>query len=200
MLFEPFYTTKPPGKGTGLGLATVYGIVQQSGGCIFVDSTLGVGTRFTAYLPRMKGADAADGEAPPATALPRGTETILLVEDDADVRAVVRRQLERLGYTVRAATNGVEALAIAMAPEERVSLVLTDVVMPGMSGRALVEQLAIHRPELHAVYMSGYTDDAILRGGMVQPGALFIEKPFTIERLAVVVRRALDGQRPAFTR
>jgi DNA-binding NtrC family response regulator len=144
-------------------------------------------------LPRIEWA--ADAGAPASSTLvpPRGTETILLVEDDASVRSAIRRQLERQGYTVREAENGRDALALAASPAERIDLVLTDVVMPELGGRALVERLAAHRPELRAVYMSGYTDDEIIRRGMAQPDSVFLEKPFTYERLAEVVRQALDG-------
>ncbi|HEU4640973.1 MAG TPA: PAS domain S-box protein [Gemmatimonadaceae bacterium] len=192
-VFEPFYTTKGTGKGTGLGLATVYGIVRQSGGYVHAESTPGRGSRFTVLLPRVAWAPDAGTTASSAMVPPRGTETILLVEDDESVRSAIRRQLERQGYTVREAANGRDALALATSPAERIDLVLTDVVMPELSGRALVERLAVHRPELRAVYMSGYTDDEILRRGMAQPGSTFLEKPFTFERLADVVRRALDA-------
>ncbi|HEX6533723.1 MAG TPA: PAS domain S-box protein [Gemmatimonadaceae bacterium] len=192
-VFEPFYTTKGAGKGTGLGLATVYGIVRQSGGHVSAESTPGRGSRFTVLLPRVALAADAGTAASSAMVPPCGTETILLVEDDGSVRSAIRRQLERLGYTVREAANGRDALALAASPAERIDLVLTDVVMPELSGRALVERLAAHRPELRAVYMSGYTDDEIVRRGMAQPESVFLEKPFTFERLADVVRQALDA-------
>ncbi|HEX6536094.1 MAG TPA: PAS domain S-box protein [Gemmatimonadaceae bacterium] len=192
-IFEPFYTTKGTGKGTGLGLATAYGIVTQSDGYIFADSTPGEGSRFTVLLPRVAGAQPNDAGGPAASTSPGGTETILLVEDDTSVRTVVRRQLEQLGYRVRAARNGFEALEIAAAAE-RIDLVLTDVVMPELGGRELVDRLRARRPALRVVYMSGYTDDEILRRGVMQSGTAFLEKPFTQPGLASAIRHALDAR------
>jgi two-component system cell cycle sensor histidine kinase/response regulator CckA len=193
-LFEPFFTTKGPNKGTGLGLATVYGIVKQSGGYVYVDSVVGRGTRFSVYLPRHHSAN-DDAPAQAAQTPPRGSETILLVEDDGIVRPAVRRMLEQQGYTVHEAADGSQALRLAASADargERMDLVLTDVVMPVQGGRALGERLAVHWPRLRVLYMSGYTDDEILRRGLVVPGMEFLEKPFTPERLAEAVRRALD--------
>ncbi|GLC26943.1 PAS domain S-box protein [Roseisolibacter agri] len=201
-IFEPFFTTKPVGHGTGLGLATVYGIVEQSGGVVTVDSAPGRGSRFTVMLP------AVDAPAPsPATredaALPTGAETVLLVEDETKVRAALRRMLEQQGYVVHEASNGAEALRIveaaAAGSETRFDLVLTDLVMPELGGHALGERLAARHPEIRVLYMSGYTDDEIVRRGLADPGASFLEKPFTASRLAHAVRRALedgaDGRR-----
>jgi PAS domain S-box-containing protein len=192
-LFEPFFTTKEQGKGTGLGLATVYGIVKQSDGFVYVDSTLGKGSCFVVYLPRHQGSGYAEpAPAPPVS--PRGTATILLVEDDAAVRPAVRRMLEREGYTVLDAADGADALQLAASVDargERIDLVLTDVVMPVQGGRVLGERLAMHWPAIRVLYMSGYTDDEILRRGLVVPGAAFLEKPFTPARLADAVRHAL---------
>ena len=190
-IFEPFFTTKEPGKGTGLGLATVYGIVTQSGGHVRVYSELGLGTTFRIYLPWTN--------APPELtsvsalpALPRGTETVLLVEDEHEVRAIAREVLEELGYTVLEAAVPADALLIAERHAGIIGLLLTDVVMPGMSGRALASKIAGARPETKVLFMSGYTDDAIVRHGVLEPGTSFLEKPFTPLAFALKVREALD--------
>jgi len=194
-VFEPFYTTKEPGQGTGLGLATVYGIVKQSGGYVSVDSALGAGTRFTVLLPRADEPPAHQRETHRHT-LQGGAETILLVEDERAVRRAVRRMLQALGYHVLEAESAADALrhaAQADASGVRVHLVLTDVVMPEQGGRALGERLAAFWPGIPVVYMSGYTDDEIFRRGLGQ--ARFLEKPFTAEQLAATLRDALDGAR-----
>jgi len=193
-LFEPFFTTKERGKGTGLGLATVYGIVKQSGGSIFVYSEPEHGTTFKIFLPRTEQA----GEPPdvPRTAPQSvgGTETILLVEDQPEVRAVTRNMMARHGYTVLEAANGDEALSILEKHEGEVHLLLTDVVMPTMSGRSLAEQLATGRPHLRVLYMSGYTDDTIVRHGVLEAGMAFIQKPFTLSMLLQKLRSLLDAR------
>jgi PAS domain S-box-containing protein len=203
-LFEPFFTTKEQGKGTGLGLSTVYGTVKQSGGHISVESEPGQGSTFTVYLPRVA-ATAPPPEPRPAAAAPaprprvealltpgRG-ETILLVEDAQRVRAVVREILEMSGYVVLEARHGAEALELSNQHPGVIHLLVTDVVMPQMSGRELAQRLATLRPELKVLYMSGYTDDAIVRHGVLAAGIAFLAKPFTPDALALKVREVLDG-------
>jgi PAS domain S-box-containing protein len=192
-IFEPFFTTKEPGKGTGLGLSTVYGIVQQSGGHVGVRSAPGRGATFTVLLPRHAGADTAPAARPDRRRLPGGTETLLLVEDEAAVRSSARRLLERNGYTVLEARHGGDALRIADESERPIDLVLTDLVMPEMGGRELVERLRAHRPALKVVFMSGYTEKAIAVDGVMPPHTGFVEKPFTVEQLMRRVREILDA-------
>lgn len=189
-IFEPFFTTKEVGKGTGLGLATVFGIVKQSGGYIDVESQPGEGARFNIYLPRV-----TEREEPTAddseTEVPRGEETILLIEDDPTVRALAREVLELNGYRILEARNGDEALKIAAGPV-LFQLLLTDVVMPGQSGRELADQLLATHSGLRVLFMSGYTDDAIVHHGVLEDGLDFIQKPFSPDALARRVRVVLD--------
>lgn len=193
-LFEPFFTTKEAGRGTGLGLATCYGIVKQHGGSIWCYSEPGQGTTFKIYLPSVGDAPAAQRPARnQAGALPSGSETILLAEDEPSVAALAARVLREQGYTVLEAANGDEALGIAHARHERpIDLLLTDVVMPYMSGSALAVQLLAHQPSLKVLYMSGYTDSAIVQHGRLQPSVAFIQKPFSPAALARKVRAVLD--------
>jgi len=193
-IFEPFFTTKEMGKGTGLGLSTVYGIVKQSGGDIWVYSEVGVGTTFKVYLPRV--------DAPPEVSPAHGVAvahrapadaTVLLVEDEAGVRALVRKFLERSGYRVLEASGADEALAAAQGHAGEIDLLLTDVVLPRMSGSELAKRLHELRPRARVLYMSGYTDDAIVHHGVLSAGAAFVQKPFTADSLARKLREILEA-------
>ncbi|MGH9900509.1 MAG: PAS domain-containing protein [Pyrinomonadaceae bacterium] len=192
-IFEPFFTTKETGKGTGLGLATVYGIVKQSGGYVFVESEVGRGTTFEVYLTRAEEAAAADERRGRDTVPPPGSETVLVVEDEEMVRTVAREVLEICGYRVLAAGGGAEAVALCEREDCAIDLLVTDVVMPGMSGRELAERLLGLCPRMRVLYMSGYTDDAIVHHGVLGGGMDFIEKPFTPEALSRKVRETLDA-------
>jgi two-component system, cell cycle sensor histidine kinase and response regulator CckA len=188
-IFEPFFTTKEKGKGTGLGLSTVYGIVKQSGGYVMVQSDEGHGTTFHIYLPRVEGA-AEKHAAPVASAAAGGSETILLVEDEESVRQLVRETLASKGYHVLEAENGEAGLAAANG-ETKIDLVITDVIMPGMGGRELVQELAKTRPQTKVLYLSGYTEDAIVSEGTIESGTAFLQKPFTLQNLSRKVREVL---------
>ena len=190
-IFEPFFTTKEKGKGTGLGLSTVYGIVKQSGGYVMVQSEEGRGTTFQIYLPRVEGV-AEKHTAPVAHAALGGTETVLLVEDEESVRQLVRETLAAKGYRVVEAENGESGMAAAARHDGKIDLVITDVVMPGMGGRELVKQLAQTRPQTKVLYLSGYTEDAILSEGTIESGAAFLQKPFTLQNLSRKVREVLE--------
>ena len=193
-LFEPFFTTKEVGKGTGLGLATVYGIVQQLAGSIQVVSEVNQGATFTILLPRITGqAPPPPTESPAVEALPRGSERLLVVEDDPGVRQMMVRLLSGLGYAVQEAANPTEALELCAQDPGPFQLILVDVVMPQMSGLALVERLLRLRPTSQVLYMSGHAEEAIKRHGGLQPGLGLLEKPFTLEQLARRVREVLDG-------
>lgn len=189
-IFEPFFTTKEEGKGTGLGLSTVFGIVTQNGGGLHVTSTVGEGTRFDVYLPSIAtevgSATPQDSSAQSIT----GHETILLVEDDEGVRLLIRDELRKLGYRVFEAKNGLEACLVATQHLGRLQLLLTDVVMPGMSGTELARHLRVIKPELRLLFMSGYTDDTNVGAG--DPRSAYLQKPFMPEALAKTIRELLD--------
>jgi len=191
-IFEPFFTTKESGKGTGLGLSTVFGVVQQSGGSVWVYSEVGKGTTFKVYLPRVDAAVETVGETVPPTTL-RGSETILLVEDDDQVRVVARGILQRSGYHVIEARNAGEALLHSEKHPTTIHLLLSDVVMPQMSGPELAKRLASARPDMRVLCMSGYTDDSIVRHGVLEAQIAYLQKPITPEALTTRVREVLDG-------
>ncbi|BCS33553.1 hypothetical protein TBR22_A27800 [Luteitalea sp. TBR-22] len=208
--FEPFFTTKPPGQGTGLGLSMVYGIVKQSGGYIFVDSELGAGTRIRIYLPRADDvplpfepeepavavAQAPAGPVAAAEAAPAPVETLLLVEDEEGVRELIHEWLAAHGFTVHSAEDGQRALNVAEGLEQ-LDLVIADVVMPTMGGPALAKRLLQARPDLKVIFVSGYADEAIGDRRMLEDGASFLQKPFTLEELLVKVREVLADRRPS---
>ena len=195
-IFEPFFTTKEKGKGTGLGLSMVYGIVKQSNGYIDVSSEVGIGTSFEIYLPKVDDAIDAATTTVISGSL-RGSETILLVEDDPSLRVLAVHMLQSFGYNVLEANSGTEALEICRQHEGHIQLLLTDVVMPGMSGRVLAEQLLPQRPQLKVVYMSGYTGQTVGAHGVLAEGSYFLPKPFTREALARKIREVLDRKMTA---
>ena len=192
-IFEPFFTTKERGKGTGLGLSTVYGIVKQSEGYVWLESEPGRGTTFKVYLPRVDAPVGVKAPAPDHTASLGGDETILVVEDQEPVRRLTRRVLEAQGYAVLAAADGPEALEVAERHTGTIHILVTDVVMPGMSGREVGRRLAAGRPGMRVLYVSGYADDLIVSHGVLEPGLSFLQKPFTPEALARRVREVLDA-------
>lgn len=196
-IFEPFFTTKELGKGTGLGLSTVYGIIKQSGGSIWVYSEPGKGTTFKIYLPRVEESAEEYKRPVPSGDLSKGSETILLVEDDELVRKLARDVLETSGYRVLEAANGEAALAICEQNEDVIHLLLSDVVMPKLSGRDVANRLQSLHPEMRIVYMSGYANNAIVHHGVLDEGTWFIQKPFSPHELAQKVREVLDIPAPA---
>jgi two-component system cell cycle sensor histidine kinase/response regulator CckA len=193
-VFEPFFTTKPKGQGTGLGLATVYGIVKQSGGYLSVSSAIGRGTTFEMYLPRTDEIEEGAQPGPIDKHTHRGTETILLVEDEDLVREFVSRALRQCGYTVHAVRESREALDFADTYRDEIHLILTDVVLPGMSGPAVTAQVVRRHPESAVLYMSGYADDAIVHHGVLDAHLWFLPKPFSVDALAKKVRDVLDAK------
>jgi two-component system cell cycle sensor histidine kinase/response regulator CckA len=190
--FEPFFTTKGPSKGTGLGLSTVYGIVQRSEGYILVDSEPGKGTRISLYFPRVAKEGLALGSADDVPPLPCGSEIVLLVEDEDPVRSLVRGVLRSCGYTVLEARNAAEAVRISNDFGGVIDILLTDVVMPEVSGRELADQLRQTRRDMRLLYMSGYTEDMIVHHGVRTSDAGFLQKPFTPELLLRKMRESLD--------
>ena len=192
-VFEPFFTTKEVGKGTGLGLATLYGIVRQSGGHVNVYSEVGVGTTFKVYLPRVE-SDAGESDAGPVPMPPTpGTETILLVEDEAGVRTLARRVLIKCGYAVLEAADGAAAVRVMDGHPGPIHLLVTDVVMPGVGGQVVAERVSERHPGVRVLFVSGYTDDAVIRHGVLGNGVNFLQKPFSPAALAAKVREVLDA-------
>jgi CheY-like chemotaxis protein len=195
-IFEPFFTTKEKGKGTGLGLSTVFGIVKQSGGFVLVASAPGQGTTFRIFFPRVDGEGAAVAPKGRAETSLRGSEVILVVEDEEQIRALVRASLGAQGYTVLDAASAEEALRVSARHVGSLDLLLTDVVLKGESGRELADRLLAQRPGVKLLYISGYTDDVISHHGVLEPGIVFLQKPFTPAALARKVREALEIRPP----
>jgi CheY-like chemotaxis protein len=195
-IFEPFFTTKEIGKGTGLGLATAYGIVEQSGGTILVRSELGKGTTFTVLLPRELSAKESITRAITLTTPAVRAETVLVVEDEDALRTLVEHVLGRAGYIVLTAASGSEALRVFEQHQGSVHLLLTDVVMPEMSGKQLADQLSLQSPNLRVLYMSGYTNEALVHRGVLDPGTRLLGKPFNPAQLTRMVRQILDDESP----
>jgi CheY-like chemotaxis protein len=194
-IFEPFFTTKDKSKGTGLGLATVYGIVKQSSGYIVVYSEPGQGATFKIYLPRIDEPAPEAEAAKQYTELAKGSETVLVVEDEEGVRALVCETLKPKGYKVLEAREPGEALKIVEQCAEPIDLLLTDVVMPHMGGKELATRLITAHPKIKVLYMSGYTDDAVVRHGVLEAGTFFLQKPFVPSTLLRKVREVLDTKR-----
>jgi PAS domain S-box-containing protein len=193
-MFEPFFTTKDRGKGTGLGLGTVHGIVKQSGGTISVYSEPGRGTTFKVYLPRLvEPVEIATSRFSPGE-MPRGTETILVVEDEANLRSIASEILKDLGYSVQVAENGEDAIRVSAAHDGPIHLLVTDVIMPGMGGRDLADCLLKSRPDLKVLYISGYTDDSVIAQGVFSSQVAFLQKPIASADLAQKVRAVLDAE------
>jgi CheY-like chemotaxis protein len=196
-IFEPFFTTKTSEKGTGLGLSIVYGIVRQSGGAIWAYSELGLGTSFKILLPHADAEITAVQVRPAEGSAPRGTETILMAEDDEAIRRIGARILTQLGYTIISAKDGAEALAIAASHVGEIDMLLSDVVMPEMNGLELWEHLRETRPMLPALFLSGWATEAVVRHGLLDGHLPFLQKPFTSHQLSVKVREVLDARNGA---
>ena len=193
-IFEPFFTTKPRGKGTGLGLATVYGILKQSGGSIQVESETNRGSEFRVYLPAAGGGVQKERRRGLDENVAGGTETILIAEDEPDLRELARIFLEDYGYKVLEAASADQAIETAEITAEPIHLLLTDVIMPGMSGRQLAERILSKRPQTRIMYMTGYTDDMVVQHKVLEPGVQLLQKPFTRADLALKVRATLDAR------
>ena len=199
-IFEPFFTTKPNGKGTGLGLASVYGIIKQSGGAIHVTSEPGKGTSVIIYLPRVEEPASINGTELHPAATPKGAETVLVVEDEPAVGDFICRSLRTYGYTVLEARHGIEAVIVAQRQAGPIHLLLTDIVMPQMNGREVAEHLMPQHPDMKVLFMSGYTEDAILRKGVVTEAVDFLQKPFTPTALAYKIRQVLGTRQESLVR
>ena len=193
-IFEPFFTTKPMGKGTGLGLATVYGIVKQSGGSIQVVSEVGHGTEFRVYFPAAEGRMSKPKDLIAGAEVVGGSETILIVEDELRLRELTRMFLEGYGYKVMEASAADEAIRASETFTGTIDMLLTDVIMPGMSGRQLAEEILKRRPKTKIMYMTGYTDDMVVQHKVLEPGVQLLQKPFNKTELALKVRSTLDGK------